>query len=326
MMKKEIRKIMNLLEAVSSGASYDDGVSDLKIEGGDNPSMELAQEIADEYSIDPEILMKRFRAEQERQENIKKVNPENTEKQRQADRESNAADIRSKVNPGHVQAVEEFVDTIQTPEGYEREEGKGHMDMTGEVYGKGGGVYDPVFTDEQHHVHLKSDDVEIIVNVSFAEEKVHPKSTLPASVEIHGHTNYKSAQGWRTFSRRGIDDSFHIGHYGINTYPSKINEVVQQEIQKAKEAIVRSANMVLVPGLPDGFTVNPNDVPAISAKLKGGETHDFMPGGMGTGYTLSIKPLHPPMAGGFNPSPKGPPELARFFGVSNIYVTQQDHD
>lgn len=333
-MKSEIRKAMNLLESVIV-ESYEDAISDLESEGGENPSIDLAKEIADDYGLDPNVLMQKFNAEMGRKENLKKSDPKEIEKQKRAEaeakqkaeREKEAAELKSQVNPEHVKKVEDFIDNIKTPDGFKREEGLGNMAQTGEVLGKGGSWHSPIFTEDQQHIVFKSDDIEIIINVTYHEAKTVGKGEYPASIEVVGHTNFKTAAGnWRTFTRRGIDiGSFHAKASSFSREPEEINEIVQEQIKRAKDAILKTANNIPVPGLPGKFTIDAGDVSSISKKLKAGETHTFQPGGMGTGYTLSTKPLHAPM-GGFNPSPQGPKELADFFNVPKIYVTQQDFD
>ncbi len=315
MSTKEIRKHINLLESSLNESTLRDALDDLYRESGGTLDNELAQEIADDYGIPVEQLLGVYPEFKDRQDRIKSFSPEEKENQRKAGREKEEKEIPSKVNPEHAKEVSSFVKTINTPVGFEREEGEGHIGVGGESYGG----------DNQLHIKLKSNDIEIIINVHYEEETKYPQSTIPAGISVAGHTNFKTPTGWRTFSRRGIDDSFQFDHFDRERGALDINKLVSDQIQKAEKAREKSANNVVVPGLPGEFTIDPETIPEITAKLQAGKIHQFMPGGMGTGYTLSTKPLQSRI-GGFDPSPQGSQELADFFGVQKIYITSFDAD
>lgn len=321
----EIRNIMTLMESVYNQEAMADAISDVDREG-----VEALDDIATEYEIDPEKLRARWdivsQQRAKKQENspeaIAQRKREEADAQQKAELEAKKKEIESKVNPEHVKAIEAFLPTIPTPPGFAREEGLGYMDDGGEVWGKGGKA---IFTADQAWVKLVSNDIKITINVAFSEEAVYPKITYPAGITISGHTNFKTSTGWKTFSRRGIDDSFNFDHFHQGKGELDINSLVAEQIKKSQARIADYADRITIPGLQGGFTIDPKNVPEITAKLQAGKTHDFMPGGMGTGYTISTKPLHP-KTGGFDPSPQGPKELANFFGVPQIFVTSIDAD
>lgn len=320
----EIRNIMTLMESAHN-EDLSDALSDIEQEG-----IEALDDIAAEYGIDPEKLRARWdiiarrqalkhqhspeaRAEREREE---------ANAQRQTELDAKKKEIESKVNPEHVKAIEAFLPTVPTPSSFTREEGHGHMDAGGEVWGRGGRN---IFTADQAWVKLSSDTIKIVINISYENDAVYPKKTIPGGIVVSGHTNFKTSAGWKTFSRRGINDSFQFSHFEREKGDLDINALLDEQIKKANARIAEYTDRIIIPGLQGGFSIDPKNVPEITAKLKAGQTHDFMPGGMGTGYTISIRPLQPKM-GGFDPSPQGPKELANFFGVPKIYVTSIDAD
>ena len=317
----EIREIMNRINETAMG----DAVNEVDREG-----LEALDDIASEYGLDPNQLRAKYVDYAERQANIQKSSPEAKAKIDQDTASAKhdeivaakTAEIQSRVNPAHVEAVEDFLPTIQTPPGFIREEGQGYMDSSGEVYGKGSLN---IMTANEGWVKLTSDDVKIVVNVSYEDEAKPAWGKTSAGIVISGHTNFNTPTGWKTFSRRGIGDSFTFDHYRREKEPLNINKIVGEQIAKATARITDYADRTEIPGLK-GFTISPDQIPEITAKLQAGGSHEFRPGGFGMGYTISAKPLHPRMTGGFDPSSQGPKELADFFGVPKIFVTQQDYD
>lgn len=98
-----------------------------------------------------------------------------------------------------------------------------------------------------------------------------------------GHTDFDTAQGRKTFDRRGIDDSFYVEE---GQTLEQVAETMNEQLEKVKASRERIANSVPVPGLPGSFLVTPEKREEISKLLNAGKTHSFTPGGMGTGYQL----------------------------------------
>jgi len=132
---------------------------------------------------------------------------------------------------------------------------------------------------------------------------------------ISGSTKYNSAQGWRTYDRYGVEDSFYLGKYGepIN----EVDRVLNEEIQRAKKGIEESKSLIGVPQIP--FMITEKSRVTYSEKLKSGKCISFTPSGFGIGYTLSVKRRS-------RWSTKGSKELAKFFGVSSLYIEENDCD
>jgi len=314
-MKNNIRKHINLLESKLKEDKFSDdmldAIADLENEGGGNPSDELIKDIANDYNLDPEKLKEFYFKKNKKAK--KKTNIKNNKKEIKKE-------IEPIVNPLHIQEVENILSAIKTPPGFLREEGYGTMNVMEEIFDKNNNFMTPKFTEDQAWVKLFSDNIVIIINIIFKDE--NDKSN---NIMIYGHTKFKTPTGWRTFSRLGISDSFYIDNFNSKKDPSIINDIIVEQIEKAKEAIEKNKNNIIVPGLPEKRSIDKNKIEEISELLKSGKTYTFGPGGMGIAYTISIKPLHKPI-GVFNPSPLGPKELADFFGVPKIYITKQDYD
>lgn len=324
----DIRKYINLLESPLE-ETMSDAMIDFERESPGKVDIDLANELADDYGLDPARLIALYTDHLERKANIERTSPEAKGKRereaadakRKADAEVAGADIRSKVNPEHVKAINAFLPTIVTPSGFTREDGQGTMNSGSEIYGKGRAGH--TMTEDAVWVKLVSDDIKIIINVSYEDAK--EKYQNVPGITVTGHTNFSTPTGWKTFSRTGIDDSFHSDYYDREKGELDINKIVGEQIEKAKTRMADYSTRVEIPGLPGGFTIDPKRVPAITAELQSGGAHSFLPGGMGTGYTIAGSKARR-RKGSYDPTSKGSAELAKFFGVSEIYVTPVDAD
>jgi hypothetical protein len=146
-------------------------------------------------------------------------------------------------------------------------------------------------------------------------------------VEVDGHlakvTEVTGRERWPiTVSHDGTVEAFtkrrfasHGGRYasaGAQTNES-IREVIEERIPEARARIDRSES---IPGIP--FMVTPESKAQITAKLKKGEQHSFMPSGFGTGYVL-----HARRSPGAKAATK---KTCDFFGVSPLWVSTFDAD
>lgn len=213
--------------------------------------------------------------------------------------------------------VEEYTSRIQAPEGFTKEEGHGNISSSGHVdttSHRG----EPI-GDEFHYVKIVSNNITIYFDFHLDNNN---------DIIIYGHTGFNTPVGWKTFSKRGVGDSFMIStseysEYKLSDDPSK---VIQDQVKRAEEAIARYQDSIAVPGLPGNFSISPEQKEEITKKLQANQTHMFRPAGMGVGYEISTQKIFGPLAGGFDPSPLAPKELADFFGVPKLFITNQDFD
>lgn len=168
---------------------------------------------------------------------------------------------------------------------------------------------------------------------SWGKEKIlHPSVTLSKGTEIEikivlsspdaeyirgsGHTSFDTKLGRRTFDRRGVDDSFYVDD--VDTVET-VNEKVKRQIEKVAESVSRLARSMSVPKW--GFSVTPEQLDEIKAKLNKGQSHTFTPAGFGTGYVIS-KPGRKRNRWA-KPAPQ---EIVDFFGVGRLEYDTLDCD
>jgi hypothetical protein len=165
---------------------------------------------------------------------------------------------------------------------------------------------------------------------SWGREKIlHPAVKLEKGTEIEikivitdpngswacgsGHTSFSTKLGRRTFDRRGVEDSFYVDK---DDTVEKVNEKVRRQIEKVAESVSRMARSQAIPVL--GFTVTPEALEEIKAKLAKGKSHTFTPSGFGTGYVISKKRSR--FARHCDPA------INAFFGVGALYFETLDCD
>ncbi len=218
-------------------------------------------------------------------------------------------------------AVQAFIDGIETPPGWSKTVGDGWHDGFSAERSSWSGQ--PWWRETRWALLTNEDDsIRIAVDVNNGPEMHAPRGQTPggrrkrarALISGSGHTAYKDESGtWRTFDRRGVDDSFYLGAYGDND----VNLVVQKQIERVASARERSKQMVQIPGF--GFRIHQDQVEAVKKKLQSGGSHTFTPAGFGTGHRLSTKRT----ASWSKPLP---PETAEFFGVRQLWDEHFDHD
>lgn len=149
--------------------------------------------------------------------------------------------------------------------------------------------------------------------------KVH-NATESFTFYVHGDgsTSFDTAQGRRTFDRRGVESSFYWQKmYKGDTQKYDPNAIIERQMQRVKESRERMATAVAIPQI--GFVMQPDDLEKMRAELKRGGSRSFMPSGFGTGYVLTAK------RGRFS-KPVGA-ELEKFLNVGRpVYVETFDAD
>lgn len=203
---------------------------------------------------------------------------------------------------------------VKTPTGWKREDGPGVMDSFMQQLNSLKTTY---------HVNLTSpeDDVTISVNFGWSNDMDYKTKKSKWTIDVSGHTNFKAPQGWLSFSRRGIGDSFYAGGiYGTNKL-SDLNKMIPEEINRAKASIEKYQSSVQVKLNGTAFTLTSDRLEAIKASLKAGKPATLTPGGFGTGYYLSKKPF-----GGRYGVGVAPADVAEVFGVPKLYWQSFDHD
>jgi len=135
------------------------------------------------------------------------------------------------------------------------------------------------------------------------------------SYMLDGSTNFKNNKGWFSFDRIGVESSFYVDSDSDGTVD--LNKVIPEQIKRAEDAIKETKSYVKVP--TTGFTISPDSVKEMSNNLKAGKTERLTPSGFGIELELSSSPKS-------RYAKKGPTELAKFFGLSVIYVEEHDRD
>jgi len=212
--------------------------------------------------------------------------------------------------------VAAFVASVQAPAGFVKSTGRGShtgMELWAETASR---------KVDSTWILLENADagIKIAINVSDfpsqrykAGKKIPCRNTLD-DLTCDGHTVFKTDKGWRSFDRRGVEDSFYLGNYGDS--PADVSKVIQVQLERIVESKETSKKMVAIPGF--GFSVHQDQLEALKKKLASGLSHTFMPSGFGTGHIICI-----------NKSRFGTrmsAETAKFFGVPALYDETFDAD
>jgi len=199
--------------------------------------------------------------------------------------------------------VRKFFKSIVTPEGFEREERIPAV----------GGEYELWNEYSYPKLVIASDTVQVEFLVTFYQGKM----------EVTGTTNYKEGDGWYTFDRRGIENSFYMqeGLEGWQDPESDIRKggqaMLEAQIERAEKAIQRLTGMLTVPHF--GHRISEEKRSEIAKKLKAGKSHMFTPGGFGTAWEVSTRQNRW--------AERVPVEVAKFFGVeTQLYKLAHDYD
>lgn len=131
---------------------------------------------------------------------------------------------------------------------------------------------------------------------------------------VSGTTEFVGDQGsWRTFDRRGVEDSFYTGSLRDPA------EVVKEQLERIEKSREVGKQMISVPNF--GWRVHRDALPKIKEKLRNGGSHFFTPSGFGTGYRVSVR--RPSHRYGVE---KLSAETAAFFDVPVLWAESVDCD
>lgn len=137
-------------------------------------------------------------------------------------------------------------------------------------------------------------------------------------IDGDGTTTFDTAQGRRTFDRRGIESSF----YWKPLYDGDERDpmaVIPEQLARVAERRAAFVGTVRIPGLPGGHVISPGELTKLRTELNSGGQRSFAPAGMGTGYTVTAK-----RSRWSKPASK---ELAAFLDVRRpVYVETYDAD
>jgi hypothetical protein len=149
--------------------------------------------------------------------------------------------------------------------------------------------------------------------------KVH-NATESFSFYVHGDgtTSFDTAQGRRTFDRRGVESSFYWQKmYDGDKQKYDPNAIITRQLERIGESRARMVTAVAIPEI--GFTIQPEELTKLRATLRAGGHRSFAPSGFGTGYVLTTKRTR------F--SKVATAALAKFLDVGRtVYVEKFDHD
>jgi hypothetical protein len=205
--------------------------------------------------------------------------------------------MASKIHPD----VLAYVERIQAPQGWTREVIE-HKCVDSDW---GQWAYDGMVS-----VRLLGSTEGIIFRVTTVRNPVKGEDPVCFS----GTTLFKVNNMWTSFDRRGIDDSFY----------SPFGEPLPDPLVVTKEQIIRikrwreqDALKENVPGTP--YRINPQQRSEYCRRLQQGLPIEFTPSGMGIGKRYHTK-RRTPYA---KPAPR---EMATYFGVSALWMTEFDYD
>jgi hypothetical protein len=208
--------------------------------------------------------------------------------------------------------LQPIVDAFQTPDGFIRETGEGRADRQSH-YTEWGGK-----RTEGRWLRLTSPSVVIVLNYP-------DKSTLchAGSIIADGHTYYLdpiNPDGWYTFDRTGVDDSFYLSapcdwdKDGLD-----LTKKVQEQLDRIRERLAKSLAAGPRIDIPHtGFSVTQGGKVKITERLLGGQGYSLTPSGFGRGLNLRTRRT--------SHWDKYRPDLAAFFGVPEVWVSEFDHD
>lgn len=132
-----------------------------------------------------------------------------------------------------------------------------------------------------------------------------------------GTTRYKGKEGWYSFDRTGVEDSFYWKPWNNETVD--LNVLVTNQIDRVakKREYLRTA--IRIPDV--NYTVAPDGVDALKKQLRDKGIVVFTPSGFGIGYRLLRKqPRHP-----FG-TRRANKELEAFFELKPLWLESFDAD
>jgi hypothetical protein len=132
-----------------------------------------------------------------------------------------------------------------------------------------------------------------------------------------GTCKFKIGDGWRTFDRRGVDDSFYWKplYKGHEVNLEETFEELFKRIAKSREFSLTAIN---VPEI--GHSVSPERLTTLKGELNKKGSISFYPSGFGTGYNITKKTTR---RFGVKRATKA---LEDFFGVAPLFIETFDCD
>jgi hypothetical protein len=138
-----------------------------------------------------------------------------------------------------------------------------------------------------------------------------------------GHTSFMVGDGWRSFDRTGVEDSFyHTKVYKGDDRVIDLDTIIAEQLKRIAERREYYKSAVEVPGLPAKFTVAPDGVAGLKASIKNNGHLSFTPSGFGVGYCVTKRPQQGLRYG----EVRAKPELEKFLDHSPLYVHTLDCD
>jgi hypothetical protein len=131
-----------------------------------------------------------------------------------------------------------------------------------------------------------------------------------------GTTSFNTANGWRTFDRTGVEDSFYWKPLWEKDVRPEVKVMIDEQMERIAKSRDFAKTAVRIPQI--GFTVSPDLLARLKETFKRKGYHAFHPSGFGTGYTVSGKKLR------F--SNRASKEMEDFFGVAPLYIETFDAD
>lgn len=132
-----------------------------------------------------------------------------------------------------------------------------------------------------------------------------------------GTTKFRVKDGWRTFDRRGVEDSFYWKPWNKH---SKIDfdDLLKRQFERIEQSRKYHETAIKVPDI--GFTIAPESLKALKSQLLNKGYITFTPSGFGTGYNIVRRSNRR-----FGVR-RGSTELEKFFGVSPLFIESMDCD
>lgn len=207
--------------------------------------------------------------------------------------------------PEQVLAVEAYLDAVAAtaPDGATVTRGEGYSDAWAPT----------VWAEDktQRWLLVATETARVAVNADFSEG-----GWGEPGVRACGHTLFKDAEGgWRTFSRRGIEDSFYDD--GGARAATLLGEQLERAAKGSQRSVDNLGKWITIPGAPS--RLHKDKLAEAQAKLRRGGQLTLAPSGFGTAMVISGKPMR-----GFGW--KRNPAVAEALGVPEAYTSTADWD
>lgn len=134
-----------------------------------------------------------------------------------------------------------------------------------------------------------------------------------------GTTSFKVGDGWRTFDRRGVEDSFYWKPFSFEK-GKKIDfkALFAEHLERIEKRRDYHKTAITVPDIK--FTVSPERLVTLKTELNKRGYISFHPSGFGTGYNILKRSTR---RYGVR---RGSADLEKFFGISPLFIESLDCD